>query len=142
MTITGERFQSLVKQAFNPFLIELGFKPQKPHLSGRYHRVNFIGDSHTLIISFEPGDAYLTAMLVKNDDYDLSSIDDPKKTPRMSDLNRIHMGKITPSERANNESFFSTIKVKDQNEQALLKLAKNLRLVLPRYLKTLNTSQI
>jgi hypothetical protein len=142
MTITSERFQSLIKQAFNPFLIEFGFKPEKPHLSGRYHRANFIGNSHTIIIYFEPGEAYLTAMLVKNDDYDLSSIDDPKKTPRVSDLNRIYMGKITPSERANNESFFSTIEVKDQNEQALLKLAKDLRLVLPRYLRTLNTSQI
>ncbi len=139
MTMTGERFQSFVKRAFDPFLIELDFKPEKPHLSGRYHRANFIGDSHTLIVSFEPGDAYLTAMLVRNDGYDLSSIDDPQKTPRLKDLNRMYMSEVTPSERANNESFFSKIKVEDQNEQALLKCAKDLRIVIPRYLKDQTT---
>lgn len=136
MTMKGERFKILVEQAFNSYLIELGFKPEKPHLSGRYHRARFIGDNYTLIVSFEPCEAYITVMLVHNDDYDLSSIDDPQKTPRLSDLNRMYMREVTPAERSNNESFFSEIKIKDKHEQSLLKCAKELRLVLPRYLKS------
>jgi hypothetical protein len=135
MNMTGKRFQVLVQEAFNPFLIELGFTPDKPQLSGRYYRVKFIGDSHTLIVSLEPADAFFSIMLVRNDNYDLSTIDDPKKTPRLSDLNRMYMSEVTPDERATNESFFSAIKVEGQKERELLKCAKDLRLVLPRYLK-------
>ena len=133
--MTGERFKLLMIQAFNPFLSDLGLQPEQPHLSGRYHRARFIGKQHTLIVSFEPGDAYLSVMLVRNDDDDLTAIDDPQKTPRLNDLNRAYMGDVTSSERAENESFFSSIKVEDRNEQVLVKCAKDLSLVLPRHLK-------
>jgi hypothetical protein len=133
--MTGKRFQVLVQEAFNPFLIELGFKPEKPKISGRYYRAKFIGDNHTLIVSLEPADAFFSIMIVRNDSYDLYTIDDPQKAPRLSDLNRMYMSEVTPNERATNDSFFSEIKVEDQKERALLKCAKDLRLVLPRYLK-------
>lgn len=136
MTITGDRFQNFIKKVFTPFLKEMGFTPESPHLSGRYYRVNFIGDVHTLVVSFEPADSFFTVMLVRNDDNDLSAIDDPERTPRLADLNRMYMSQVTPSEREKNESFFSKIRVKDRSEQVLLKSAKDLRLVLPRYLKT------
>lgn len=134
--MTGKRFESLVKEAFNPFLSELGLKPERQHLSGRYYRANFVGKQHTLVVSFEPGDAYLSVMLVQNDNDDLVAIDNPQKTPRLNDLNRWYMSDVTPSERANNEAYFSTIKVEGPSEQALLKCAKDLRLVLPRHLRT------
>ena len=138
--MTGERFASLVKEAFNPFLSDLGFKPEQPHFSGRYYCTNFVGKRHTLVLSFEPGDACLTAMLVRNDDDDLAAIDDPRKTSRVSDLNRMYMEEITASERKVNEEFFSPVKVEDRNEQALLKYAKDLRLVLPRHLQSQSTA--
>lgn len=135
--MTGERFKYLVTQAFNSFLSDLGLRPEKIHLSGRYHRASFIGKEHTLIVSFELGDSYLTAMLVQNDD-DLVAIDDPQRTPRLDDLNSAYMGSVTSSERAENESFFSSIKAEDYNEKVLLKCAKDLRLVLPRHLRMIS----
>jgi hypothetical protein len=133
--MTGNRFAELIKQAFCPFLGELGFKAEEPLLSGRYYRARFVGRQHTLVVSFEPGDDFLVVMLVTNDDDNLEAIDDPQKTPRLNDLNRMHMAGVTQLERMSNEGFFSSIEVEDRNEQALLKGAKDLRLVLPRHLK-------
>ena len=133
--MTSDRFTYLIQKAFSPFLSDLGFKPLSLKLSGLHHSANFIRKDYTLIVSFESISEFCTAMLVQNNDKNLSSIDDPKKNPRLSDLNRMYMGRVTPSDRKNNELFFSTIKIKNQNENPLLRCAKDLRLVLPGYLR-------
>jgi hypothetical protein len=132
--MTGDRFANLLKAAFNPFLSDLGFKAEEVHKSGRYYRANFVRDLHTLVVSFEPGDSQLTAMLVRNDDNDVTAIDDVLITPRLGDLNERYQADIVASERKSNEEFFSSIKVEGRDEQTLLKCAKDLRLVLPRHL--------
>ena len=133
--MTGDRFAELVQDTFSPFLSEMDFKAEKPHVSGRYYRARFVGLHHSLVVSFEPGDAYLVVILISNDDDDLAAIDDPQKTPRLGDLNRMYMAEVTQKERESNEAFFSSIKVEDRNELALLNCAKDLRLVLPRHLQ-------
>jgi hypothetical protein len=45
------------------------------------------------------------------------------------------MQKITTEELALNDAFFESIKAYDAQERFLLKAAKELRLVLPRYLQ-------
>lgn len=123
---------------FEPFLEQLGFTIQPVHLSGRYYRASFISHRHTLIITFEPGDEYITVMLLTNGDADLRSIDDPTKTPRLSDLNARYMRFVTASERAENEEFFVQLEPRDRAESELIKCAKELRLVLRRHLASLN----
>lgn len=49
------------------------------------------------------------------------------------------MAEVTESEREGNDAYFSAIEVHDRNERALLKCAKDLRLVLPRYLQSHST---
>ncbi len=136
--MTGNRFAALVKAIFNLFMCDLGFKAEKPHLSGRYYRASFVGNKHTLVVLFEPGDDYLTTMLVCNDDNDLAAIDDPQRTPRLADLNRRYMNEVSQQDRQANDAYFSSINVVGRKEQELLKCAKDLRLVLPRHLLALN----
>lgn len=45
------------------------------------------------------------------------------------------MKTVTDEERSANEAFFKSVAVQDKEEYLLLKAAKELRLVLPRYLK-------
>lgn len=132
--MTADRFLEIITQAFPPFLSELGFRLQQPHLSGRYYRATFVGCEHTLIVSFEPGDNNLVVMLMPNGHDDLAAIDDREKTPRLADLNQRYMNDVTADEVKSNDAFFASIETRDFNERRLLKCAKELRLVLPRYL--------
>ena len=130
----GDRFKEIIAKAYSPFLKDLGFAAQEPHVSGRYHSAKFIGMGYTLIVSIEAAEHEVTVMLVDNNDDDLASIDDPLKTPRLSDLNRRYMAVVSSAEREDNEKFFSEMSSNDQDEKALLKCAKELRLVLPKHL--------
>jgi hypothetical protein len=132
--MNGTDFERLVLKVFSPFLTELGFRAETQHISGRYYRANYVGEQHTLSISFEPGDDMLTVMLMTNGADDLASIDDRSKTPRLSDLNARYMSNVSASDRANNEAFFAGIEPHDTNEYAIVKAAKELRLVLPHHL--------
>ena len=96
--------------------------------------VEFIGKSWTLSVSFEPGDNYFSIVLLNNKERGLAAMDDRQKSPRLSDLNARYMGQITLAEREVNEAFFTSIVVTDSFERQLLKVAKDLRLVLPKYL--------
>ncbi|MCA2998931.1 MAG: hypothetical protein ING75_10050 [Rhodocyclaceae bacterium] len=64
----------------------------------------------------------------------LSEIDDLTESPRLADLNRRYMASVTSEERLKNEEFFRGIVTGDDDERMLLKMAKELRLVLPIYL--------
>ena len=132
--MNGRDFERLVLKVFPPFLTELGFVAEPPHISGRYYRANFVGRQHTLSVSFEPGDNMLAVLLITNGADDLASIDDRTKTPRLSDLNARYMVDVTTSDRANNEAFFAEIEPRDKDEYAIVKAAKELRLVLPHHL--------
>jgi hypothetical protein len=64
----------------------------------------------------------------------LSEIDDRTKTPRLSDLNSQFMNAVTGEERAANLVAFASLMPRDKEERALLKSAKELHLVLSKYL--------
>lgn len=132
--MNDQDFSRIIDQAFMPFLKELGFVAQPKAISGRAYMVEFIGEAWTLSVSFEPGDDYFSVMLLNNKMRGLAAMDDPQKTPRLSDLNTRYMGQVTPAERETNEAFFVGIVVTDPFERQLLKFAKDLRLVLPKHL--------
>ena len=56
--MNGKDFSRIIDQAFVPFLKGLGFVDQPKSISGRAYLVEFIGESLTLSVSFEPGDDY------------------------------------------------------------------------------------
>lgn len=132
--MTGERFKRLINEAFVLFLKDLGFVSQPIHVSGRYFRASFIGKEQTLIVSLKPAEDNKTVLLVTIGDDDLSAIDDRSKTPRLSDLNSRYMSDVVPYEQMSNDAFFSGIEALCAHERKLVKSAKELRLVLPKYL--------
>jgi hypothetical protein len=85
-------------------------------------------------VSFEPSDKAFFVMVFSRKNGELSDIDDRLKTPRLFDLNTRYMNRVTTEERTANEAVFQSIMARDEEERMLLKLAKELRLVLPRYL--------
>lgn len=132
--MSGHDFLRIANCAFSPFLRELGFSTDSPSISGRFYRISFTSQDHVVWISFEPGDDALFILVFSLENGELSDIDDRLKTPRLADLNRRYMHMVTKEERIENEEAFKQILVQDQEERLLLKAAKELRIVLPKYL--------
>jgi hypothetical protein len=132
--MNGEGFLRIVSEAFAPFLAGLGFSADAPTISGRFYRASFTGHMHSVSVSFEPGDEVFFVMVFSVNGGELSDMDDRLKTPRLTDLNRLYMNAVSSAERAANEATFQSVIARDEEERVLLKSAKELRLVLPRYL--------
>lgn len=132
--MNGQDFLRVIHDAFEPFLVALGFSVEAPSISGRFYRASFSGPKNSVSVSYEPGDNALFVLVFSREKGELSDIDDRAKTPSLADLNTRYMPLVSDTERAANEVFFQGVVVKDQEERQLLKCAKELRLVLPRYL--------
>lgn len=132
--MNGTDFLRIVREAFSPFLKRLGFVMDEPSISGRSYRVSFVRSTHAVLVSFEPGDETLFVMVFSRTNGTLSDIDDRVATPRLADLNSRYMPAVTCDERTRNEEIFRSVAVNDKEERLLLKAAKELALVLPKYL--------
>lgn len=131
--MNGQDFLRIATEAFAPFLKSFGFTMDAPSISGRLYRASFTGQNHTVSVSFEPGDKAFFVLVFGLNYGELSDMDDRSKTPRLSDLNRRYMNTVTNEERVANEEAFKFVVVRDEEERELLKCAKELRLVLPKY---------
>ncbi|WP_211051172.1 hypothetical protein [Parasphingorhabdus halotolerans] len=125
-----------METSFKPFLADLGFSFAPLAVNGRQYRASFIARAHTLIISFEVGSECLDIMLVNNDDSGLAAIDNHERTPRLQDLNIRYMGKVSEKEKVLGKSSTSYFRPDDPTERLMIKCARDLRLVLPRYLRS------
>jgi hypothetical protein len=132
--MNGLDFFRIVEEAFAPFLTELGFSMDAPSISGRLYLARFNNKTHSVNISFEPGDKAFLVLVFTREHGKLSDMDDRIRTPRLADLNSRYIQKISSEERTANETVFRSIHANDNEERLLLKHAKELRLVLPRYL--------
>jgi hypothetical protein len=134
--MNGLGFFRIIDEAFAPFLTNFGFSIDSPTISGRFYLASFNSETHSVDISFEPGDEEFLVLVRTKENGKLSDIDDRVKTPRLADLNGRFMQEVSREERTSNEAFFRSVLANDGQERALLKCAKELRLVLPRHLAT------
>jgi hypothetical protein len=132
--MNGRDFVRVVDQAFTPFLAKLGFTRDPPSISGRLYRASYSGAKHSVIVSFEPGDEALFVLVFGREGGALSDMDDRTKTPRLSDLNSRYLNRVSNEERLASEAEFKCIVARDKTERLLLKSAREMYLVLPRYL--------
>lgn len=132
--MNGQDFLRIANEAFAPFLKDLGFSMDAPSISGRLYRASFSGPKHSVSVSFEPGDEAFFVLVFSREHGELSDMDDRIKTPRLFDLNTRYMKTVSAEERAANEAAFKSVEVRDEEEETLLKYAKELRLVLPKHL--------
>ena len=105
-----------------------------PSISGRHYRASFVAREHVVVVSFEPGDNYLLVLVYCVKHGKLSDVDDIASTPRLSDLNARYMGEVNGKERAMVDTAFEGIVAEDREERELVRSAKELCLVLPKYL--------
>jgi hypothetical protein len=133
--MNGSDFKRIIAEAFEPCLKKQGFALKPLSLSGREYTVCFESDAQVVDVSYEPGDDYLNISVYRREHTTLSDIDDRSKTLRLSDLNRQYMPLVTSGERSANEALFRSIVTRDATERRLLKSAKDLCLVLPKYFK-------
>src|SRR5204863_7251060 len=136
--MNGQDFLRIANEAFAPFLKELGFSIDTPSISGRLYNATFTSQEHSVSLSFEPSDEAFFVLVFSREHGELSDFDDRLKTPRLSDLNSRYMKTVTNEELVSNEAAFRCVVVRDEEERALLRAAKELRLVLPRYLSNQN----
>jgi hypothetical protein len=134
--LDGSGFLQLIETAFAPFLGALDFVPDGTKISGNHFSARFAGPNHAVSISYEPGTNFLSVMVPHRGYERLSDIDDRQKTPRLSDLNARFDPAVSSEDCVSNEEHFRNIVVRDDAERLLLKAAKELRLVLPKYLTT------
>jgi hypothetical protein len=134
--MNGDNFVRIVDEGFWPFMRHLGFIMEKPIVGRRLYSVTFTGEGHAVSISYEPDDIQPSVLVFSLVGGRKSSIDDRNATPRLSDLNAIFMKmkSVTKQERAINDAFFNLIVANDSEERLLPKSAKELRLVLPKYI--------
>jgi hypothetical protein len=132
--MNGRGFERIVGEAFAPFLQMLGFTMGVPTISGKFYQVRFTSPELSLSVSYETGDESLS-VVVSSAGGNLLDYDNRRKSPRLSDLNARYMKLVTKDERAANEGFFASVIVENKVELRLLKAAKELRIVLPMYLR-------
>lgn len=134
--MNGHDFLRISNDAFAPFLSELGFQPDTPSISGRHYRATFSSPTHTVSVSFEPGDDVFQVLVFSRIEGRPSRIDEPRVTPRLSDLNARYMSMVNDAERAKRTRALEHVAANDDDERTLLKFATELSLVLPHYLST------
>ena len=134
--MNGQDFLRVIRDAYLPFLTEIGFSMEEPSISGRFYRASFISSTNSVWVSYEPGDNELSVYVFSLEKGRLSEVDDSSKTPTLSDLNNKYMHLVSKEEHVENESYFSSVGVRDNKEKSLLKCAKDLHIVLPRHLKS------
>jgi hypothetical protein len=132
--VTDETFVAIVEGAFVAPLAHLGFSLQELELHGRFDLATFVREDYAIHVSYEPGDEAVFIIVFRRKNGVLSDIDNPSETVRLSDLNERYMRFITPQERANCDAAFRSVQVTGRAEQLMVKGAKELSLVLPRYL--------
>jgi len=137
--MNGQDFIRIAGEAFAPFLKGLGFAMGTPSISGRHHWISFTSNTHVVDVSYEPGEPgdALFVQVSTREKGKLSAFDDASKTLRLADLNSRFMQFVGDEERTANEAVFRSVVAHDKMERLLLKFAKELRLVLPRYLQSL-----
>lgn len=131
----GNGFLKIIRTAFQPFLLPMGFSAKAPSVNGRFYEATFEGTESVISVAFEPGENYFNVYIFGLEAGRLSDIDDRESTRRLSDLNSRYQHEVTPRERVDNENFFQQVIANDNAEKMLLKGAKDLRLILPLYLR-------
>ena len=132
--MTGQDYVRLGHEAFEPFLKEFGFSMDEPTIHGREYCISFTSKKHSVQVAYEPGDDALFAYIFGCENGILSDIDDTTVTPRLGDLNKLYMSKVSGDEHAENYEFFKAVHANDEEEKLVLEVARELRLVLPKYL--------
>jgi hypothetical protein len=128
--MNGNTFVATVKELLCPTLEPLGFVLHSS-VSGRMYLAEFVSPTHVASISFEPGDDYLLVVIFTVDNGERSELDDRNATPRLSDLNRRF---LSASDAQVLHDQMLGRHCEDADTGRLAKAARELAVVLPRYL--------
>ena len=124
----------IIHHSFAPTLLALGLKNKRETISGKLYESVFTGNGHGVSISFEPGEGPINVIIFAETSDASSDMDDAEKTLHLRDLNIRYMPSVSPEELVENEKFFSGTAPHDNDEAILLKMAKELRLTLPKHI--------
>jgi hypothetical protein len=131
--MNGRSFSKAVDLIFSRFLSDLGFNEIEKTISGNFYSVRHSSSQYEISISFEPDTENVLIVLYSLVKDDISDIDNHLISPRLSDLNLRYMHLVTDAQRAENDDYFKELNSHDPIEKRLIKSAKELRLVLPKY---------
>jgi hypothetical protein len=127
-------FVTMIEHVFVPVLVPLGFDRSDPSLSGRAYIARFSSRSHSVTISYEPGDDYFFVRVSSSPRPTLAELDDPTVTTSLNEINGRYMPTISAEERARGASLLE-IPTDDPIDRRMLKAALELALVLPKHLE-------
>jgi hypothetical protein len=125
----------VIEAAFG-FMGDLGFDADPISISGREYVASFRGRGMAVYVSFEPGDDAFIVMVASGGS-GREALDDPSRTPRLPELSRRFMSAVSPEARQAADAALRGIVANDEHEQQLVRAARDLRLVLPKYLSSI-----
>lgn len=130
----GEEVLAFYKEVFARFLSKMGFVPGNSHASGMLYLADYSSASHRVEVMYEPGDNWLELKVFKRLGEAWSEYSDQKNTLTLRELNGRYMNRVSPQERTENDAAFRNIKPQDELGERILRMGKELRLVLGRYM--------
>ena len=133
----GQTFIRLVKKAFNPFMREFGFSMGAPSVDGLIFSVDFTHRDCVVTVAIEPPDLAVHTLIFSREGEQLSAPDDLLRTPRLSDLVARHMRQASQAEQITAKKKFAAVHAPIEDQRLLLKAARELYLVLPKHLASL-----
>lgn len=136
--IEGKEYTETVKLFYSFLETEFGFNEVNETINGNaFYDVEFKDRERCVSVSYENVEGHLSVIVFMLQDGELPNYDDKTKTLHLNQLNRLVMGEVNKEEINLNTEYFAEYNAKNELERKLLKEAKELRLCLKQFVKTL-----
>lgn len=133
--LTQSDFQSIVVDALEPSLRELGFHLADMEFKTTWFHAEFLRGSIEISINYELPMHYAYIRLLTDPSGGLASLDDPTKTFSLDRVVEATMPELSPGEIQESADYFGSFDVSSSEASRLLQMVKTLRLVLPHWLR-------
>ena len=136
--IEGKEYTKSVKLFYSFLETEFGFNEVSETIHGNaFYDVEFKDRERCVSVSYENIEGHLDVIVFMLQNGELPNYDDNTKTLHLKQLNRLVMAKASKEEINLNAEYFAEYNAKNELERKLLRAAKELRLCLKQFVKTL-----
>lgn len=129
--MNSDSFCNIIRSVISPSMKTIGFDLFKLSTSGRAYICVFRRNDYYVTISYELGDYYWSTIFQTMKEGQLTDWDN---SPSLSDLKGLFIESTSDEERRACERDYSSAIYSDEIELALLKIGRELRLVLPKFI--------
>jgi hypothetical protein len=131
----GRDFLRIIGEVFVPSLAPLNFMLSESRVSGKEYGARFSSSTHSVTVSYEPPDDYLTVRISNAVSPTLAQTDDPNCTVTLEALRARYRHLVELAERKSVQHLIPNRAARGSPEYRLSTAALDLRLLIPRHLE-------